>query len=88
MGVFRQRPRKGEKMSKLVDLSHLWNIHTPPWSGYPSAKIWYFQRLQDAGVVSQMIETTLHMGTHLDAPMHLGGRGTSPVKSTSEKETS
>jgi len=62
-------------MSKLVDLSHLWNIHTPPWSGYPSAKIYYFQRLQDVGVVSQKIETTLHMGTHLDAPMHLGGRG-------------
>ena len=58
-------------MTRLVDLSHPWDWHTPPWSGYPSTKIYYFQRLQDQGIVSQFIETSLHMGTHFDAQMHI-----------------
>ena len=58
-------------MNRLVDLSHPWGINTPPWVGYPSAKIYYWQRLSNGGVNSQVIETTLHMGTHLDAPMHI-----------------
>jgi arylformamidase len=62
-------------MTKLVDLSHPWDWHTPPWSGYPSSKIYYFQRLQDQGIVSQYIETSLHMGTHIDAQMHITPNG-------------
>ena len=62
-------------MTKLVDLSHPWGVHTPPWVGYPSTKIYYWQRLSGSGVVSQFIETTLHMGTHLDAPMHMVPKG-------------
>ena len=58
-------------MDRLVDLSHPWGINTPPWVGYPSTKIYYWQRLSNGGVNSQVIETTLHMGTHLDAPMHI-----------------
>jgi len=62
-------------MTKLVDLTHLWDWHTPPWSGYPSTKIYYFQRMQDQGIVSQYIETSLHMGTHMDAQMHIVPNG-------------
>ncbi len=58
-------------MTKLVDLSHPWNIHTPPWVGYPSTKIYYVQRMQTNGIVSMYIETSLHMGTHFDAAMHI-----------------
>ena len=62
-------------MTRLVDLSHFWDWRTPPWSGYPSTKIYYFQRLQDQGIVSQYIETSLHMGTHFDAQMHITPKG-------------
>ena len=62
-------------MTKLVDLSHVWGMHTPPWVGYPSTKIYYWQRFSGSGVVSQFIETSLHMGTHLDAPMHMVPKG-------------
>lgn len=55
---------------KLVDLSHPWNAHTPGWVGYPGSKIYYTQTLQTNRIVSQRIETSLHVGTHLDAPMH------------------
>jgi len=62
-------------MTKLVDLTHPWDWHTPPWSGYPSAKVYYIQRLQDQGIVSQFIETSLHMGTHMDGQMHIVPNG-------------
>src|SRR5262245_40387258 len=55
---------------RLVDLSHPWNMHTPGWVGYPGSKIYYTQTLQTNRIVSQRVETSLHVGTHLDGPMH------------------
>jgi kynurenine formamidase len=55
---------------RLVDLSHPVTIHSPGWVGYPGLKLWYLQTHQTHGIVSQMIETPLHLSTHLDAPMH------------------
>lgn len=55
---------------RLVDLSHPWNMHTPGWIGYPGSKIYYTQTLQTNRIVSQRVETSLHVGTHLDGPMH------------------
>ena len=55
---------------RLVDLSHPVTMHSPGWVGYPGMKMWYFQTHQTHGIVSQMIETPLHLSTHLDAPMH------------------
>lgn len=55
---------------KLVDLSHPWGMHTPGWVGYPGSKIYYTQTLQTNRIVSQRIETSLHVGTHLDGPLH------------------
>lgn len=53
-----------------MDLSHPINIHSPGWVGYPSFKMSYFQRHATNGIVSQIIETPLHIGTHLDSEMH------------------
>ena len=57
-------------MTRLVDLSHPWSIHTPPWMGYASPRLYYTQRHSMGGVVSQWLETPLHVGTHLDSEMH------------------
>ena len=61
---------------RLVDLSHPFHIHSPGWVGYPSPKVYYIQRHNTHGIVSQMIETPLHVSTHMDAEMHgiSGGR--------------
>src|SRR5437667_1588 len=66
---------------RLVDLSHPVTIHSPGWVGYPGMKMWYFQTHQTNGIVSQMIETPLHLSTHLDAEMHgvSGGRDIASV---------
>jgi kynurenine formamidase len=50
-------------------------MHTPGWVGYPSPKISYFQRHHTHGIVSQFLETPLHVSTHLDAEMHIKSGG-------------
>jgi|SRR5215207_2791684 len=56
---------------RMVDLSHPISFHTPGWVGYPGMKQYYTQTLQTNRVVSQRVETSLHVGTHIDAPLHL-----------------
>ena len=58
-------------MTRLVDLTNPLSMHTPPWMGYGSPKIYYTQRFSQGGVVSQWIEAPLHLGTHLDSEMHM-----------------
>ena len=60
---------------RLIDLTHPLSWHTPGWVGYPGMKLYYTQTLQTNRVVSQRIETSLHVGTHLDAPLHMASGG-------------
>jgi kynurenine formamidase len=66
---------------KPVDLTHRFSIHTPGWVGYPSPKLSYIQRHATHGIVSQMLETPLHAGTHLDGEMHIvsGGKDVASI---------
>lgn len=61
---------------RLIDLSHPVSIHSPGWIGYPGLRLWYLQTHQTDGIVAQMVETPLHVSTHLDGEMHgvSGGR--------------
>lgn len=64
------RPAGGGLPFRLVDLSHPISFHTPGWVGYPGMKQYYTQTLQTNRIVSQRVETSLHVGTHIDAPLH------------------
>jgi arylformamidase len=55
---------------RAVDLTHPFSMHSPGWVNYPSPKISYFQRHATHGIVSQWLETPLHISTHLDGEMH------------------
>lgn len=55
---------------KIVDLSHLMNVHTPGWVGYAGNKMYYAQNLQTKMIVAQRIDMALHVGTHIDGAMH------------------
>ncbi len=55
---------------KIVDLTHMMNIHTPGWVGYAGNKMYYAQNLQTKMIVAQRIDTALHVGTHFDGAMH------------------
>jgi kynurenine formamidase len=73
------RPREAELVLggdsgvrvRAVDLTQTFSIHTPGWVGYPSPKLYYFQRHATHGIVSQLLELPLHCGTHFDAEMHI-----------------
>ena len=67
--------QNGSRWHRVVDLSHPLSCHTPGWVGYPGMKQYYVQTLQTNRVVSQRVETSLHVGTHLDAPLHLAPGG-------------
>ncbi|MGB2595689.1 MAG: cyclase family protein [Pseudolabrys sp.] len=55
---------------KILDLSHVMNVHTPGWVGYAGNKMYYAQNLQTQMIVAQRIDTALHVGTHFDGAMH------------------
>jgi kynurenine formamidase len=63
-------------MLKPVDLSQPLNQDAPFWPFYPPFEVKYIKRKAEQGVNAQYIQTSNHMGTHLDAPRHFvtGGK--------------
>jgi kynurenine formamidase len=61
---------------RLVDLSQPLNQECPFWPYYPPFEVKYIKRKAEHGVNAQYIQTSNHMGTHLDAPRHFvtGGK--------------
>jgi kynurenine formamidase len=57
-------------MNKIYDLSQPLNQDAPFWPFYPPFEVKYFKRKVEHGVNAQYIQTSNHMGTHLDAPRH------------------
>lgn len=55
---------------KIYDLSQPLNQDAPFWPFYPPFEVKYFKRKAEHGVNAQYIQTSNHMGTHLDAPRH------------------
>ena len=55
---------------KIIDMTHVMNVHTPGWVGYAGNKMYYAQNLQTQGILAQRIEMALHVGTHFDGAMH------------------
>jgi kynurenine formamidase len=62
-------------LGRMVDLTHPLSYHTPGWVGYPGMKLYYTQTLQTNRVVAQRVETSLHVGTHIDSPLHFAPGG-------------
>ncbi|AEX86073.1 cyclase [Marinitoga sp. 1135] len=61
---------------KVYDLTQKIGITTPPWPGYEPMKLWYFKRMMLQKVNGQIVQTSMHNGTHLDGQRHFmtGGR--------------
>lgn len=55
---------------KLYDLSQPLNQEVFSWPYYPPFEVKYIKRKAEHGVNAQYIQTSNHMGTHLDAPRH------------------
>ncbi len=64
-----------KKKVKAYDLTQPLGMPTPFWPLYPPFEVKYFKRKIEHGVNAQYISTSLHIGTHLDAPRHFITKG-------------
>ncbi|MCB9556525.1 MAG: cyclase family protein [Deltaproteobacteria bacterium] len=60
---------------KLYDLSQPLNEEVSFWPYYPPFECKYFKRKSEHGVNAQYIQTSNHIGTHIDAPRHFVTNG-------------
>ena len=60
----------------VLDLSQDFSVHTPAFAGYSGPSVKWIKRLAFEKAGGQEITSTLHVGTHLDAPAHFlsGGK--------------
>jgi arylformamidase len=61
--------------TNIYDLSQPLNQDCSFWPFYPPFEVKYFKRKSEHGVNAQYIQTSNHMGTHLDAPRHFVTNG-------------
>jgi len=61
---------------RVLDLSQDFSVHTPAFGGYSGPSLKWIKRLAFDRAGGQELTTTLHVGTHLDAPAHFlsGGK--------------
>ena len=55
---------------EVLDLSQNWDVNTPGFARYSGPSIKWIKRVAFEGVGGMEITSTLHVGTHLDAPNH------------------
>ncbi len=60
---------------RLLDLSQDFSMHTPAFASYDGPSIKWVERLALDRAGGQEMTTTLHVGTHLDAPAHFVSGG-------------
>nr|WP_231577928.1 cyclase family protein [Thermorudis peleae] len=60
---------------RVLDLSQDWDIHTPGFALYEGPTVKWVKRLAFERAGGQWIGSTLHVGTHLDAPLHFQTNG-------------
>jgi len=59
-------------MTRYFDLTQpLWE-YAPKWVHQPEVQFFEIRQLVRDGIVSRSINTSLHAGTHIDAPAHFG----------------
>jgi kynurenine formamidase len=67
----------------MYDLSQPLNERCSFWPYYPPFEVKYIKRKAEHGVNAQYIQTSNHMGTHLDAPRHFVRRARRSTRSPS-----
>ncbi|MDF2743019.1 MAG: cyclase family protein [Actinomycetia bacterium] len=65
----------GLESMRVLDLSQDFSMHTPAFASYDGPSIKWVKRLAFDKVGGQEITSTLHVGTHLDGPVHFWSAG-------------
>jgi arylformamidase len=61
--------------NKVLDLSQDFSMHTPAFAGYAGPEIKWVKHLAFERAGGQLLTSTLHVATHLDAPAHFVSAG-------------
>lgn len=61
---------------KLIDLTHIFTDNMPVFPGDPLSSLRQVTWISKNGYTDHKLETTMHVGTHMDAPFHMieGGK--------------
>jgi kynurenine formamidase len=56
---------------EFTELSHRWGYNSPTWPGFDDLKIHRIVNHAKHGVMTQIYKGTMHVSTHVNAPLHL-----------------
>lgn len=59
---------------RLYELSHVWNSEAPSYPGQADVAMKRGVKHSEHGVLAWRISTSMHTGTHMNAPLHLAQR--------------
>lgn len=62
-------------MGKLIDLTHVFTDNMPVYPGDPCSRLYQCATVPGQGFTDHKIESTMHVGTHMDAPLHMHETG-------------
>ena len=62
-------------MTKSIDLTHTFSDNMPVYPGDPRAALYQIAEFHSDGYNDFKIETGMHVGTHIDAPLHMTADG-------------
>ncbi len=60
---------------EFTELSHRWGYNSPTWPGFEDLRIHRIVNHAKHGVMTQIYKGTMHVSTHVNAPLHLVQRG-------------
>src|SRR3989338_6342700 len=68
---------------KIIDLTHTFTEDMPVYPGDPKSTLKQIATLNKDGYNDHKIETVMHVGTHMDAPLHMikGGKRIDEISS-------
>jgi len=58
-------------MSNLIDLTHTFTDDMPVYPGDDCSKLYQCCTIEKDGVTDHRVESGMHVGTHMDAPLHM-----------------
>ncbi len=58
-------------MSNIVDLTQTFDDNMPVYPGDPTPELRQTANIQDHGYIEYCLHTGMHVGTHMDAPLHM-----------------
>jgi kynurenine formamidase len=62
-------------MNRFIDLTHTFDDHMPVYPGDPEAQLYPTADINSDGYNEFKIESGMHVGTHIDAPLHMMPEG-------------